>query len=140
MKSRDMAPHKLHIVPNGVDLGEWVADSPDLQGEVKEVLTALKNQGVTIIGYAGNHGVANALDTFMDTAKLLREEKAVFVLVGDGQHKAALQQCAQADDLKNVLFFDQIKKEQIPSLLKYFDVAYIWLAQTTLVPLWHFTK
>jgi len=135
MVSRGMAPHKLHIVPNGIDLGEWVADSPDLQGAIKEELIALKTQGVPIIGYAGNHGVANALDTLIDTAKLMREENAVFVIVGDGQNKAALQQRVQTDSLKNVLFFDSIKKEQVPALLKYFDVAYIgWRRQ----PLYRF--
>lgn len=31
MESRGMAPHKLHIIPNGIDPVEWQTDSPDLQ-------------------------------------------------------------------------------------------------------------
>lgn len=135
MESRGMAPHKLHIVPNGIDPAEWLADSPALQSITKDVLSDLKAQGLSIVGYAGTHGVANALDTFLDAVKLMHAEKIAFVLVGGGPDKAALQQRVQAEGLHNVWFIDPVKKEQIPALLQWFDVAYIgWHRQ----PLYRF--
>jgi len=135
MESRGMASHKLHIVPNGVDPDEWQADSPDLQGKAKEILPAIRAQGLHIIGYAGTHGVANALDTFLDAAKLMRDKNVAFVLVGGGPNKADLQQRALNDRLKNVWFIDPVNKPQIPSLLQWFDIAYIgWRRQ----PLYRF--
>lgn len=132
MEFRGMAPHKLHIVPNGIDPAEWLADSPALQSIIKDVLSDLKAQGLSIVGYAGTHGVANALDTFLDAAKLVHSEKVAFVLVGGGPDKGALQQRVQAEGMQNVWFIDPVKKEQIPALLQWFDVAYIGLQRQPL--------
>jgi glycosyltransferase involved in cell wall biosynthesis len=135
MESRGMAPHKLYIVPNGIDPEEWEDEGPSLQGAVHEILSDLKTKGLSIIGYAGSHGVANALDTFLDTAKLMAGENVAFVLVGGGPEKDALQQRAKAEGLQKIRFIDPVKKEQIPSLLQWFDVAYIgWHPQ----PLYRF--
>jgi len=132
MESRGMAPHKLHIVPNGIDPAEWQDDSPELQDAAKEMLSTLKAQGMPIIGYAGTHGVANALDTFLDAVKLLQTENVAFVLVGGGPEKAALQQRVQSERMENIWFIDPVSKPQIPALLQWFDVAYIGLQRQPL--------
>lgn len=135
MESRGMAPNKLHIVPNGIAPTEWIANGPDLQDTAKKMLATIKDQELSIIGYAGTHGISNALDTLLNAAKLMREEKVAFVLVGGGPDKASLQQWAQAENLQNIYFIDPVKKEYIPALLNRFDVAYIgWHRQ----PLYRF--
>jgi glycosyltransferase involved in cell wall biosynthesis len=125
MQSRGMAPHKLHIVPNGIDPAEWSADNSRLQDNIKIALSNLKAEGLSIIGYAGTHGVANAMDTFLDAARLMQSEKVAFVLVGAGPEKSALQQYVREANLRNVWFIDPVKKAQIPALLQFFDVSYI---------------
>jgi len=125
MESRGMAANKLHIVPNGIAPTEWVADGPDWQGADKKMLATIKDQGLSIVGYAGTHGIANALDTLLNAAKLMQDEKVAFVLVGGGPNKASLQQRAQVENLQNIYFIDPVKKEHIPALLRQFDVAYI---------------
>jgi glycosyltransferase involved in cell wall biosynthesis len=132
MESHGMAPHKLHIVPNGIDPDEWSAEEPPLPSTVTGELAQLKSEGYAIVGYAGSHGVANALDTLMDAAKLMQEEKVVFVLVGRGPEKAMLQQRTRLEGLRNVCFIDSVLKEQIPALLQWFDVAYIGLQRQPL--------
>jgi len=135
MESHGMAPDKLYIVPNGIDPNEWVSDSPQLPDTVLKELTTIKNQGLSIIGYAGTHGVSNALKTLLDAASLMQDEKIAFVLVGGGPDKAGLLQLAKERHLQNIYFIDPIKKEQIPALLQWFDVAYIgWRRQ----PLYRF--
>jgi glycosyltransferase involved in cell wall biosynthesis len=99
---------------------------------VREVFSQIKDKGQAIIGYAGTHGVANALDTFLDAAGLMKGEDVVFALVGSGPDKAALQQRAMASGLENVRFVDPVRKEQIPALLQWFDVAYIGLQRQPL--------
>lgn len=125
MESRGMAPDKLYIVPNGIDTTEWLTSGPYLQDTAREVLSSLKNQGLFIVGYAGTHGLANSLDTLIDAARLMKGERVAFVLVGGGPDKIALQERVQVEELDNVRFLDPVKKEQIPSLLRWFDVAYI---------------
>lgn len=131
VESRGMAPAKLHIVPNGIDPNEWRADSPDLQVAANHVLNTQHDKGHSVIGYAGTHGISNALDTFLNAAKLMRDEKVSFVLVGNGPDKATLQRWVEAEQLPNICFIDPILKEQIPALLQLFDVAYIgWRRQS----------
>ena len=135
MESQGMAAHKLHIVPNGIDPDEWRVEGSALPIHIADKLTQLKLEGYAIVGYAGFHGLANALEMLLDVAKLMRDKKVVFVLVGNGPDKAGLQKRANAEKLLNVYFFDPVLKVQIPALLKWFDVAYIgWRKQ----PLYRF--
>lgn len=125
MESRGMAPAKLHLVPNGIDPGEWHCDCPALPDQPGKLLAALHDQGRSIVGYAGTHGISNALDNFLSMAGSMQDEKVAFVLVGGGPEKAGLQQRAQRENLPNIYFLDPVPKNQIPSLLACFDVAYI---------------
>jgi glycosyltransferase involved in cell wall biosynthesis len=127
MESRGMTPSKIHIVPNGIDPAEWQGDIPALDRAMELELSNFKAQGFKIIGYAGAHGIANALNTLIDTAKLMQGEKVIFVLFGDGSEKAALWRRAQSEGLQNIKFFNPIPKNRMPALLEWFDVAYIGL-------------
>ncbi|QYF93521.1 glycosyltransferase family 4 protein [Massilia sp. PAMC28688] len=135
LEAHGMAPHKLHIVPNGADPEEWLAASPALPGVAGEKIDALRRQGKFIVGYAGTHGVANALDTLLQAAALVGDERIAFVLVGGGPEKLRLQRMAGGMRLRNVHFFDPVAKQHVPALLARFDVAYIgWQRQ----PLYRF--
>lgn len=125
MMSRGLAPEKLHFVPNGIDPGEWLTDRPDLPEEVGSTLGRLRAQGSAIVGYAGTHGVSNALDNMLDAARLMQGEKVAFVLVGGGPSKASLQERAAREKLDNINFLDPVEKSRVPSLLTHFDIAYI---------------
>lgn len=136
MESRGMASHKLHIIPNGISPIEWQNnDLPELEVSISAQLSQFKNQGMPIVGYAGTHGVSNALNTMLDTAQLFQDEKILFLLVGQGPKKEELQQRAAHEKIKNTIFLDHLNKSQIPKLLQYFDIAYIgWHKQ----PLYRF--
>ena len=136
MESRGVALHKLHVVPNGIDPAEWQNDNvAELGASVRTKIVEFKKQGLQIVGYAGTHGVANALNTLIDAAQLLKDEKIVFVLFGGGPDKKKLQYRVEREKLENIIFFDPVNKNQIPVLLSYFDIAYIgWHKQ----PLYRF--
>jgi glycosyltransferase involved in cell wall biosynthesis len=135
LEAHGMAPHKLHLVPNGVDPAEWLGAAAPLPARLEADLDALHQHGRFIVGYAGTHGVANALDTVLDAARRLRGHPVAFVLVGSGPEKAALERRSAELGLANVHFFDPVAKSQVPSLLQRFDVAYIgWRRQ----PLYRF--
>lgn len=117
---------KLTIVPNGISLDEWdSADGGELVPALAEHLAALRSAGRTVVGYAGSHGLPNALDTLLDAAALLREANLSFVLVGDGHEKERLARRVRDERLTNVAMFAPIPKAQIPRLLAAFDIAYI---------------
>ncbi len=135
LSARGLALRKLHIVPNGISLDEWQGEGAPLRDDIAAHLAAQRAAGRTIVGYAGSHGLPNALDVLLDAAALLRSEAFAFVLVGDGLEKARLAQRVQAEGLAHVALFDPVPKAQIPPLLAGFDIAYIgWLR----VPIYRF--
>jgi glycosyltransferase involved in cell wall biosynthesis len=135
LQKHGMAPHKLHIVPNGADPAEWVPNTPEAPAALSTRLAHFRSSGTFIVGYAGSHGTANALGNLIDAARLLRDAPVAFVLVGSGSEKTALQQRAAALGLSKVHFFDAIAKTQIPAFLRDIDLAYIgWKLQ----PLYRF--
>jgi len=126
MASRGLDLRRLTIVPNGITLDEWQGAPESLGPALQAALQAARAQGRTIVGYAGSHGVPNALDTLLDAAALLRDEPLQFVLVGDGHEKARLQQRVASEGLQDrVSLLPAIPKAQIPSFLGAIDVAYI---------------
>jgi len=74
-------------------------------------------RGRKILVYAGNMGVAQGMDVVLDLAEGMRSRKEVgFLLVGRGSEVARLKAAAQASQLDNVLFFDEIGPDEIPDL------------------------
>ena len=147
LEGRGMAPHKLHVVPNGVDPAEWPQGAgpslPDAPGQAPDslplalsgLLARLRAEDRTIVGYAGSHGLANALNTLLDAAHLLRGRPLSFVLVGAGPEKDHLRRQAHALGLEHVHFAEPVPKRAIPALLVRFDIAFLgWRRQ----PLYRF--
>lgn len=125
MQSRGMAPEKFVYVPNGVDEQEW--RNPELlPADVEQRLLSIRQSGLPIVGYAGTHGLANALDDLLNVAKLLKT-RAEIVLVGTGPERERLLKRVMQEGLSNVHMLPAVPKQSIPSLLTMFDIAYIGL-------------
>lgn len=61
--------------------------------------------GKFVVLHAGNLGQSQNLDSLLDAAALLRDdEEVVFVFIGDGTRRAALESAATARELRNVRF------------------------------------
>ena len=125
MQQHRLDLRKLHIVPNGISPDEWQGGGAPLAPELQAQIDALKASGRTLVGYAGSHGLPNALDVLLDAAALVKHERCVFVLVGDGHEKARLAQRVASEGLGHVHLYPPIPKAQIPALLAQFDIAYI---------------
>lgn len=127
MAAHGLDLRKLHIVPNGIAPEDWASASltQALPYTLATHLQSLRAVGRVVVGYAGSHGVPNALDVLLDAAALLQHENMAFVLVGDGHEKTRLAQRVQAEGLHNVRLFGPVAKDQIPALLQQLDIAYI---------------
>ena len=98
-------PAKVVYVPNGSD-------------PMPTARHAARPAAPFMLVYAGAHGPANALDTVLDAAALLRDHPVRIVLVGDGPSKSALQARAAREGLPNVEFRDPVPKTAMPALLE----------------------
>jgi len=113
-------------INNGIDIEEMKKIEP-LPEEIKNKIPNDK----FIVGYTGTIGIANALDSFLESAKLLESYRDIlFVIVGEGKEKKNLTK--KYGNLKNVLFLNSIPKKQVQSMLSLFDVCYIGLKKENL--------
>jgi len=128
MRAHGMAEEKLRYIPNGIVTADWSAALEPMPREHAETLAALKQGGNFLVAYAGAHGVANALDSFVTAGSMLRHERVAFLLVGQGPEKARLQRRARDLAASNVHFLPSVPKAAVPSLLAAMDVLYIGLA------------
>lgn len=126
---------KLHIVPNGVLTEEWEQTGDPLTSEIAQHIEQARSMGRSVVVYAGAHGLANALDSLLDAAKILTTEQFSFVLVGDGTERDRLLKRVNSEGLTEVRMFAPIPKRQVSALLAAADVAYIGLQR---VPLFRF--
>ena len=126
MIKRGVSKEKFVWIPNGIDVEE-IQEQEDLSESVKNQIP--KNK--FIIGYTGSIGIANALDVLIEAAILLKDNLNIsFVIVGKGKNKASLIQKVQQHDLQNVIFIDSIPKQQIQTMLKYFNVCFLGLKKS----------
>jgi glycosyltransferase involved in cell wall biosynthesis len=97
-------------------LWNWLADARDTGCSV--VIDATLLAGRTIFVYAGNMGVAQGVDVFVDVAERLKHRRDIgFLFVGRGSESPRLRAVAVDRGMSNVLFHDEIDPVEIPGLL-----------------------
>ncbi|AOW19520.1 glycosyltransferase family 4 protein [Urechidicola croceus] len=111
-------PSKFNYIPNGID-EKFVGKEP-----VSDDVLKLLPKNKFIVGYTGTLGLANSMEYFMETAKLLKDiDKIHLVVVGDGYLKEKFKQ--DTAQLTNITFINKIKKSQVQSILSYFNLCYV---------------
>ena len=122
---------KIAVVTNGVDLTRFRPLPPDLA--LRDELGIPREAFVA--GYIGTHGMAHALETVLEAARLLGTAGLAgpvavhFILLGDGARKEALKAQAAKMGLANVHFLDSVPKAEVPRYWSLLDVAIIHLRQ-----------
>lgn len=110
---------KTTLITNGVDISLFNNSVYDGHDTLKN---SLKLRDKFVAMYLGAHGKYNSLDTIIDAAILLRNERSiVFVLVGDGEEKSHLQRRVVRENLSNVIFYEPVKRKDSPEFLSIAD-------------------
>ena len=134
---RGVDGNKVHLVTNGVDINRFSPRKKD-----GELLHRCGLDGKFVAGYIGTHGLAHALDTVLDAAKLLQEQvdggRFRFLLLGDGAKKKELEERARSEGLLNIIFVDSVPKDEVARYWSVLDAAIIHLKKdqlfTTVIP------
>ena len=96
-------------------LQNWLGNPAQVRCPIRVNETTLAGRKVFV--YAGNMGIAQGMDILLDLAEHLRHRMDVgFLFVGRGSGAARLKSAAQARQLDNVLFYDEIHPDEIPDL------------------------
>ena len=132
MIQHGMKPNQFIYIPNGIDLAEW--NKPFHNPPVySEKLKQYHDEGYFLIGYTGAHGVANALDSYVEAGEKLRGKKIKLLSVGLGPERERLIRKAHSMDLDQIVeFLPPVGRAQIPELLSQFDALYIGLQRQPL--------
>ncbi len=109
----------VELIPNGVDPAMF-----DPQADGREFRQQHNFGDHFVALYAGAHGLANDLGVLLQAAAQLRcQEQILFVLVGDGKEKAALQTQARTQELSNVVFLPSVSKAEMCAVLAAADAC-----------------
>lgn len=128
--AKGIAARELVFLPNGVDTGLFRPNQPD-----RDLARSLGLDGKKMILYAGLLGYAQGLETILETAKLLHDQKdLVFVFLGDGPEKPRLQDLAKKYLLDNVLFFEAAP---LPYVARLYSFAFAGIAVLRNLPLFN---
>ena len=107
-------------------LQNWLDKPSRMRCSIRVDQTVLARRKVFV--YAGNMGVAQGMDILLGLADKLRGRPDVgFFFVGRGSDSARLRAAAQAKQLNNVLFFDEIEPDEIPDLYAQCDAGIVAL-------------
>lgn len=89
------------------------------------------------VAFTGNIGTAQGLDILPKTAKLLKEERVKFVIVGDGRYQAEFEKHIDECGVRDMfILIPRVPANQIPRILSACDAGFISFNKT---PLWEMT-
>ncbi|MCA9467747.1 MAG: glycosyltransferase family 4 protein [Nitrospira sp.] len=129
MLAKGISSAKVSVIKNGVDFSLYKKP----QGGTPELSRELGLDGKFVASYFGTHGMAHHLETILEAARLLREERHIhFVLVGDGAERVRLLAMREEMKLSNVLMLDQQPKERMPQLWSLSSVSLVLLKKSAL--------
>ena len=128
MVGKGIAPEKIDVIKNGVDLNFYQASALD-----NPLAYELGLQGKFIASYFGTHGMAHHLETVLEAAQILKAQRdIVFLMVGDGADKARLVAMRETMGLENVRMIGQQPKDKMPLLWGLSSVSLVLLKKSDL--------
>lgn len=123
---RGIAPGKIAVVINGVDLSRYAPRPRD-----SELAAEWDLQGHFTVGYVGTHGMAHGLRNVLDAAERLQQVPGLrFLLIGSGAEREDLVIDARNRRLANVVFIPPQPKEAMPAVWSLCDVALVHLSRS----------
>lgn len=103
-----------HLIRNGIDTKQFSQRGDGQAFRKKHGI----DQNLFVVAYAGIIGHAQGLDIIIESAKRLQQNNNVlFMLVGDGPVKPALQELVKQYQLNNVRFIDSVPRKEMPDVI-----------------------
>lgn len=117
LRERGVSDDKVTVIPTWTYEDDITAGSPTLRGA---------DEPFTVV-FAGTMGKAQALDTVLDAAALLKGEDARFVFVGGGIEVERLRARVGTERLDNVTFLPRVPPSEVGEVLASGDALLVHL-------------
>ncbi len=118
---------KISVICNGVNTSLFHKRRKDFM--------LLKNLGIDgkfVVSYIGTIGMSHAIDFVVRSAKKIKNDKIVILIIGSGAEKDNVRNQIKKEKVKNVILLDTLPKIQIVKYLASIDVALINLKKSPL--------
>jgi colanic acid biosynthesis glycosyl transferase WcaI len=114
---------KIQVIHNCADKN--VFQPPRNRNHQKKKET--EESGLKIV-YSGNFGFTHDFDTILDVAKLIKNTKHRFYLVGEGAKKKPVELRIKSEKITNVISRTYFKESEFPDFISSADVALITMS------------
>lgn len=123
---------RLHVIPNWVDTERHRPESANASNLFRNRLGL---EGRFVVLFAGVMGYAQDMETIVEAAaRLATEPRVVFLLVGDGSERAAVERRRDELRLANLRLLPFVSREEYPALVAACDVGLVTLKKTMKTP------
>lgn len=122
-----LPPERVVVIHNGVDSDMFAGARPN-----EQLRHSPPFAGRFVVGYIGNIGLAQRLETVLEAAHLLREESIAFLLMGEGVEKRRLLVLARDRGLEKIRFLEGVPRLEVPSILATCDALLVILRRDPL--------
>lgn len=101
-------------MPNGVDYEQF---NTTADGDNFRIQNRISRETFILL-YAGILGHAQGLETIIEAAEILKEQKNIlFIIVGDGPEKKRLTTLVEGKNLKNIFFIPNKPRDEMPGII-----------------------
>ena len=108
----DIDLSKCFYINNGIEMNDYVQQIDAVPFADKD----LEDDSFRVV-YAGAIRPVNNVANILEAAKLLKDKPIKFLIYGDGNQRAALEQKGKAEGISNVLFKGFVEKKYLPYIL-----------------------
>lgn len=117
---------KVKYIPNGLD------DNFLLSNINNNIIKEFNLDKKDTICYIGNVGLAQDLDSFLDMAKQVKDDKYQFLIFGDGVQKEHLEQRIKKEKIKNSKCCGKIDYSEVYTILNNSKISFISLKNSNM--------
>lgn len=110
---KEIPRSKVHYINNGVDLEQFDYNKEHFRVEDAD----LDEPDTFKVVYTGSIRKVNNLGLLLDAAKNVKDSRIKFLIWGDGDERAALEQRVREEHIGNVVFKGKVEKKYIPSIV-----------------------
>lgn len=111
---------KVHYINNGVDLEQFDKDREQFRIEDSD----LSDETLFKVVYTGSVRKVNNLGLLLDAAKLVENDRVMFLIWGDGDELGQMKARVEAEHIWNVRFKGKADKKYIPYITSHADVNF----------------
>ncbi len=122
--ARYVNPDSIKVISNWVD-PSYIQPLPK---ESNPFIRKYSLEGKIVVLYSGNMGFTHDLESLVEAALLLQEEKSLrLILIGEGGKRARLEELCRKKGIKNVLFLPYQNSTDFPLAMAAADIGVVTL-------------